>query len=59
MSRYELDQVVRFRTTYSTVADDVDGRVGLVVAITPDKRATVAVNGFEIDVDDDELDLET
>lgn len=59
MSRFEPGQLVRFRTTHETIADGVDGELGLVLDIDESNRPEVSVLGFVIVAHDDELILET
>lgn len=49
---------VRFRATHDTVADGVDGELGLVLAVGDDGRALVSALDAVLPANDDELDLE-
>jgi len=57
MSAYAVGDVVRVRTTDDTNRDGVAGERGVVVA--HDRfRPVVSIDGVELALDDDELDLE-
>jgi hypothetical protein len=58
MSQFRKGNLVRFRTTSETIANDVDGKPGVVLYVGDDGRPQVSVDGYVFSAHDDELELE-